>query len=312
MGILILSGLFLLFFQRWIGFIPLTMGGLLCLGFRQLKASPVEVGIITVFGDKVPVVVDEGLTLLLDWLPFDIIGIIIIEAETKNEDFKDRVSARCSDGATVTGTVSVTFRPDYDDDDPAVVANPMSAGEKLILYANSGQRKGVIEQLDDIIVDCVKEIARKDGHTPDGHTYEWMSSNPGEIAKILRAKLCDIPPDSTSALGSAKRMGIKIINIQVELIPSDKVSKTDEDKVVERLQRQAELEDITTYKLQVDELRNGFVEDNRLRVARGELPIPVPSYEEICAWVDKQRTLKEGKRTVIEAGKLVNFNNVPK
>ena len=292
-----LIGIVLLIFQMLTGFFFLLIAGLLCLGFKELKPSPLQIGIITVFGIKQPITV-KGQTLVLDWLPINIIGVIPVEARTVNLKFTDGVRARCADGATVTGEISITYVP-------------IQTGNNPILYDDIGQEKGVNEMLKDLAVDHIKEIARKDTtHTPKGHGYEWMTTNPQIISLLLTERLLGKSPMvGMNALGDTRTMGIKITTIKIDLIPSDSIRDTDEDNVKEDLQKKAEKKDLETFREMVDELYSSFVRNNETRKANSQPELPIPSYEELGKIVDKQKTLKAGARKVIEAGNLVTFTN---
>jgi hypothetical protein len=283
----------MLAFQKFSGFIPLTLGALLCLGFKELKPSPLETGIITVLGKKVPVLV-KGWVLLLDWLPIDIIGVVVIIGRTFSKDFKeaDRIIARCFDGTTVTGSVSITLVPDMEDD-PVGTIDWMSGGDKMILYDDNGQEEGVLRQVADMIVDHIKEIAKL-----PGHDYKWMVSEVVMIDESLKVRLQGKPHDTMLALGNLRTMGVKFVNVQTNLVASKAVQDADEDKAIEDLQRASEAKNTKTYVANVKKLMDADP---------GKL-----TFAEAAVIFDKVQTLKAGVRTVIEAGNLVTFTTPPK
>ena len=111
-----------------------------------------------------------------------------------------------------------------------------------------------------------------------------------------------------------RALGIVIMKCAVSVTLPDEIRNVDNNVEVEKREKEADLLDIRTMNLQVDETIRDFLKDKEMRIAAGENPasIIIPSRQEVWAMVDEQRTLKAKVRKVIQGGKLVNFSDTSK
>lgn len=182
------------------GLIPLALAVLSLRGFREIPADPPHVGILTLWGRRVPEILKEGLVLLANYLPF-FIDIILINTEKKNIDFvfenvrcrlredlsqaseddsENGVASELKSGGSVTVYVSMTLEPNQDDP------------EQLISYINSGPAEknvstgkvegGVIAIIEDMLGEDIRQM---------GSSLTWldMEFSQNRISAILIKKM---------------------------------------------------------------------------------------------------------------------------
>ena len=181
------------------------------LGYKELSGSqPREMGIITLYGKRTSARV-EGLILLLDWLPMNIIGVSIFNMQIDDRDsvITPEKSIRCADGVRMIGVVS------------------------MALQANGAN----------MCPSWLKDIAK----TP-GRTYQFMEDQNIEVAKQLRTRLED-PNNSLGGIANLG-VTIRKLEVILRPL-SDDIIKADQDQVVEVLERKAEEADTETINNQV-------------------------------------------------------------
>jgi len=284
MLILLTIGLATLFSGNYWGFIPFVIGMLLTKGFRTLSGSnPREIGLITFLGKRTTVTV-EGLTLLLDWLPIEIVGVAVFNMQQEDKDFPIE-NIRSSDNVRMKGTVSISFVPDVG---------------HLDKFDDAKQMEGVKALIDDMLPVWLQKLARGT-EANENHDYTWLESHPREMGEYLRNKLENTDPHDRDAVDIAN-LGVTIIKFSAKLTPSSaKIIATDEDITVEALQRKAELADSETVDLQAEQRHDRYV------VRMGAA---APTLKECRDEIIDERLMKEGKVTYTRGNQQnVNFRN---
>ena len=104
---------------------------------KNIPAKPPTIGIVTIRGERKPIVKKEGWHLLWPHFPFWY-DVVLVNVEKKNKDFHPK-DVRSKERAELDVEISITYTPDY------------KKAENLIEYLNSGGEKGVENILDDII-----------------------------------------------------------------------------------------------------------------------------------------------------------------
>jgi hypothetical protein len=229
MGTLLLIGIVSLFAGFIIGIIPIFLGvAMLLKGFRELSAAnPREAGLITFFGNRMDDTKVKGLIFIMDWLPFDIVGVTVFNMQKVDKEFPV-VSIRCCDGIRMNGSTFMSASPDEN---------------HLGKYDDAQRMDGIHAQFQDMHVTWLQEIAIQ-----PGHDYKWMETHPNEIAIELRKKL-----DAQSPLGNIENLGFKINKLQVRLKPiNTEVIKADESQTFEMLDRLGQVKDTKTINNQTE------------------------------------------------------------
>lgn len=272
--------------DNW-GWLTLTIGTSILISFRKLSPAPREVGVLTVLGVRTNIMV-EGITLVWDPFGIEIVGLqrFVIKQYTKEFPVD---SARCSDGVRVRGKAAISFFPDC------------SSASTLWQYYDAGESEGVFEQIDEIVVVGIQEIV--DGADDGvGRTYRWVETHPTKIAAELLVRIRSHRPISDSdELDDTRGLGIRIKKLQAPLTPINaEVIKADEDKVVELLQREAELRDTETVNKQAMS-RKKMYED------QGLTDVNIKACREEIMF---ERLSKDKKVNIVQGGRLVNLGTV--
>jgi len=152
---------------------------------RMLKASPPEIGLITIWGRRTSKFKKEGLILIAPFFPF-YYDVIPINVEKKNKDLPPQICMTPKDLAKSKVPLSYTYTPDKD---------------HLTEYINYGGSKGVENVLDDIIEEKVREWTMAEDEGPQ--TFEQLMKSKTEAVNILLKAIagqelvpainCDIP-----------------------------------------------------------------------------------------------------------------------
>lgn len=269
-GALLLIGGLGLFHGHLLSFIPLFLGvAMLLKGFRELSAAnPKEYGLITFFGIRTKTVV-KGLIFMLDWLPFDIVGVTVFDMRKVDKDFPIE-SIRCCDGVRVGGreAVSISLSPDEN-----------NLGE----FDDAEQMDGIHLQVDDMLPAWLQEIARQ-----DGHDYKWMETHTSEIRDELYRRLT-----TPNTKGSLIGLGVVINKLQVKLHPNNPdVIKADESSVIEILDRKGQELDTETINKQVNARYQRYIQEWR---DAGSPPDKKPSWKKCRREIFDERLAKAGK-----------------
>jgi len=163
------------------GVISVVIGlSLLIKCLRYIPATPPNIGLVTIFGERKPKVLREGWHLLWPFFPFWY-NAILVNVEKKNKDFHPK-SVRTNEQVELEVEVSITYTPDKD--------NP----KNTMKYINAGGKTGVENILDDIVEEQTREFAIK-------KTWVDCLAANEEIAKLLIEEIA----------GVTKEVGIKKI-----------------------------------------------------------------------------------------------------
>ena len=299
-GLLIYNGNF------WTGVFPFMIGFLMFKGFKQPEATPRRVWLLTFLGQKTDTIVDT-LTLVLDWIPVPLVGYVEFNMMQVDRDFPVKKPIKCTNGY-VNGSLSVSFKPDEDDDQP-YVSDWRSGAEKLHDFDNAGgttEIKLIENQLDDILTVWVQHFARN-------QTTEWMEEYGLELGNLLlpcimgRMDIDELrqhiptPFSDTSIMDSidelrntdiddTRELGIDIVKFQINLKASDAVIDARNNQGVEEANRRSELHNARTMNQKIAErtrlFREGVKDENGLVI------IPPDA-------LDKQPTMAEINRILI-------------
>lgn len=181
--------------QFW-GLVLLGLSVLSLLGLRKIPEDPPYVAIPTFWGRRLPYMLREGWKLFAPWFPF-LLDFVLILVTRRNEDFRF-TNVRCKlrdsnpdipeedtgkgdpkSGGSVTVNVSVTWRPDWTDD---------NAPDRLIEFLNSGQ-DGDLDKgtgVRTIMRDMLAEDLRHSGRT---RSWEQMVFGQDRLSVLLLTKM---------------------------------------------------------------------------------------------------------------------------
>lgn len=218
-----------------IGFLFFIILGALFLGsFLKTKIPTKHKGIVTIWGARKLIVKNEGTRLLAPSWPFRY-TVIPIDVSVYSYDFKftdirtrsltpDYTGDIQSNGTPSLSTtraggeleidVSTSFRPAYSDP------------SRLINYQNNGERQGVLDIMDDIVGDILRQ---------SGQDYDWerFTFSKKEVAEKIREALERHQKDND--------LGIEIIRVNIARISEKgRLKEAAEDLAVEEQQRRAE------------------------------------------------------------------------
>ena len=183
--------------ENWWGLIPFIIGVLMAFGFKILRDSPPQAGLLSVLGQKTNVRVD-GWTLLFK--PFGIKVIDIVLFDTVKVDFTIPIeNITCVDLGIVDGIVSLSI-------------SPGKTGNELRKYDNVGQLEGVKLQLNDILEVAVQQIAEM-----EGHTTHYMTTKGVEIGLKLKERVEAKNANDHDESDDKRGLGIEIHKLQIKL-----------------------------------------------------------------------------------------------
>jgi len=163
---------------------------ILCL--RSVPNRPPHIGVVVIWGSRLPIVKKEGWHIFAPFPPF-MYTVTMIDVEKVNLDFdfedircrariegkkKDQQEGENKDdtpyaGGEISLRVSLTYYPDF---------KTKNSGYRLISFLNSGEHDGIERIIKDLIEEDVREIARD-------NTWEQVTFSSGMIKKRLVLKL---------------------------------------------------------------------------------------------------------------------------
>ena len=173
-----------IFFSIGIGILGAT-GIFLYVCLRRIPARPPYVGVVVIWGKRLPIVIPEGWHVFAPFFPF-MYTVTMVNVEKVNIDItfpNIRCKARLEDqevkqgdpraGGEISAKISYTYYPDY---------KTQKSGQRLISFINSGGHEGVQRIVKDLIEEDVREMA---------HDYSWeqITFSTGDIKKSLVKKL---------------------------------------------------------------------------------------------------------------------------
>lgn len=286
-----------------LGFIPFVFGGLMIQGFSWPKDNTTsKVWLIRCFGQITTTKV-TGLTFLMDWLPFEIVGKVEIDLAQKDHDFMLKKPIRCSDGV-------------YLDNKKSLISTGMQAdnrsGESLKDFQNVGGMKGAIEQLDDMLTMILEPIASL-------HTSEWMETHGAEIKDlilpIVEGKVGMKNGNGNPDNDDARHLGLIFPKFQVVLVAPEEVIKARNNNRVQIEKREAELINTETMHMQIMDRYRLFSEGRKDK--GGNIIVPptpanlIPSLVEIRAMIIQENLMQAGKVSEVTNKGGVNIVQTP-
>ncbi len=229
---LLVLGLYMLLQVNLWGLVPFVLGGIMMQGIKGPVSKPTKkVWLLTFFGKQTDTVV-EGLTMVLDWLPIDVVGFIEVDMAQIDHDFILKKKIRCLDNVYMSGSVSVSMKPNK--------AN-------LQGFLSIGEIEGAKKQLDDLLTVWVQVFAK------DKTSAEMEIAGEEMINKLLKL-ISGLPTPDTdpdSHVDDTRGFGLEFPKFQVVLNLPDEVIKTRNNRLTELAEREAELEDTETINQQI-------------------------------------------------------------
>jgi hypothetical protein len=143
---LLLMGATMAASSNWWGMLPFLLGAYLAMGFRILKDSPRQAGLISVLGKKTSTKV-EGLTLVFEPFGWRVISVVIFEIRKIDIPNFEVKNIRCSDGVIVSGIVDMQVMIDT------------STGEQLKSFDDIGGAEGLTVLLPGMFETALQEVA---------------------------------------------------------------------------------------------------------------------------------------------------------
>ena len=209
---------------------------------RKFPATPPYVGLVTIWGERKPVIKKEGWRILAPFPPFMIDGIPV-NVEKKNKDFHPK-DVRTLEQAELEIEISVTWTPDKD------------TGENLIEYINAGGRENVENILDDIIEEKIREFAIDKG-------WQDCLRAKADIAKVLIKEITGIEEDIQitqirrgNGLAKIPSLGIVLNRLNIGTMkPKGKLAEESERIALEQREMEAEAIELKHVKERTKELQ---------------------------------------------------------
>ena len=233
-------------------------------GLKSIPAvNPPCIGVLTIWGKKMNVILKEGLVLIAPYLPF-LLDLVLIDVVKKNEDFIiENVRCRSEEGegksgGAVTVKVGITWIPDE--------KNPVN-------YINSGGEQGVRDIMKDMLDEDVRQMGRK-------KTWQDMTFATDDMAIQLILKLVGREREDegvekkelkryydlketerkdsqktfpilgkilSSGVADEHKLGIKFLRLNVKSVePEGELKKNAEKVAIEEQQRKAEFYEADT------------------------------------------------------------------
>lgn len=232
--------------------VPLIM---LTVGFKKIPAEPPHIAVVTIWGNKIRGVKDEGYALTAPYFPF-LHDLIMQDNEVENIDHtfhtlpcnskardKKPVEEELHDfnmGGTVFADLSISYVINED-------------GQAAINFIDYGGHDGIKNQILDMIGQYLRRIA-------NWNTYRKMTSSNGEITACLIKLLTGqdagsarheieqfINQMSSNPIPDTHNMGIKFKKINLPRIyPEGKLAEVAEQQAVELEERRRDKEDMKT------------------------------------------------------------------
>lgn len=192
MGFLSILGIIFLLLEMFLigGILVGIVILLVFISLRRIPNRPPHVGVVTVWGRRVPHVLSEGWHLFAPYPPF-MYSAILLSVERKNKDFAP-TDVRSKEKVELRIEVAITWMPDKEN------------GESLITYLDSGGKEGVEDILEDIIEERCREFAI-------GVKWEDALAANVEIARRLIREIAGVEEDPDI---TAIRRGGGIVKIQ--------------------------------------------------------------------------------------------------
>jgi len=216
---------------------------------RFVQNRPPYVGLVVIWGRKIPVLKKEGWHILAPFFPF-MYAINRINVEKVNLDFTFE-DIRCrflkkesgekdvpQAGGEVSVNISLTYFPDY---------KTSQSGYRLISFINSGEHKVVEEIVKDLLEEDMRQMARD-------NTWEEVTFSADEIKQNLVHKLTgeylteEIAEElNKNGLPDIADLGIKITRFNVGKVKEQgELAEVAGQLAKEQQERRAEIEELKT------------------------------------------------------------------
>ena len=241
-SVLFIIGLIATIKTLW-GLLPLAIAGiLLAVCLRQIPYRPPYVGIVVIWGRRLPIVKREGWRLLAPFFPF-LYTVTLVNVEKKNSDFVPR-DVRSAEEAQLRVEVSITWTPDKNDP------------KALIEYINSGGKSGTEDILADIIEEKIREWAI-------GKPWEECLRANVEAAEMLIREITGVEEQIEirkirrgNGLAKVRSLGIVINRLNIGTIKVlGRLAEEAELTAREQRQREAEKIEIAHVAERINELK---------------------------------------------------------
>ena len=226
----------IILFPLYLSFIGVVLASLGILawwaGDTRLPADPRTAGILTFWDSFITVggepVVIGGRTILANYFPF-FLGVVSFEITNRDKDFP--ISVLSSDNVPLEGVISITLRPDVND---------------AIDYIQAGKMENILTQLDDIVYEKSKAVART-----------LTADQIAKQSELISGPLCNHVSNKLEE-GS---FGVTIEKVQSRFdLPKD-VIEAMKQKVREVHEREGEYEEYRTMMGAAVELQKKYAQD---------------------------------------------------
>lgn len=179
--------------EWWAGFIVFLVLMTLFVrnGINVIVPDPPHKGVLVFLSKRYPVLLDEGWC----WLPLSpyIFNAIPIPVVKINRDFPT-MTVRTPDTAEIKIAVSITFTPGKVEE-----KSDREKAQALIAYLNSGEEKGVLEIIEDVISDTIRHWAFSTDEGP-ATWKEAVAAGDDARAAITKAVLGNVLPSIHSSI----------------------------------------------------------------------------------------------------------------
>ena len=266
--------------------------------FRFISSSPPYVALTTLWNkrkwrknEKVEIK-QEGLRFFAPFFPF-YYSYIPIKIEKFNHTFhykNIRCKAKNKEGEIFSGgeveiTIEITITPDYETDE----------GERLISFIDSGMMEGIIDILDGVIEEDIRQM---------GKEYDWeaITFASDELVSRLLKKLTgrEAYQDQTTGdlqqeaqkngLPDVRSLGIKFWRFNVGQIKEQgQLEKYAESRAIEEQQREAEVYEVETEITQAKQLMTAYKEVDQEK-----------TLEECILEIRRRKAIREGHGTIYD------------
>jgi len=160
----------------------LIIGLFILSGMKKISADPPHVGLLTKWGEKKPIIYNEGWIFLF----LKPIFLNVIEINVKKRDKVTKIDARPSDLSEISMPITITWSPNCED------------GQDLINFVDNGKHESIEERLNEMISQRIREWLASENEGPE----TWMEARAaGELAamaivkRIVKDNLDKIPSD---------------------------------------------------------------------------------------------------------------------
>lgn len=238
---------------------------------RFIQNRPPYVGLVVIWGRKIPVVKKEGWHILAPFFPF-MYAINRINVEKRNldftfEDIRCRFLKKENDekgvpqaGGEVSVNISMIYFPDY------------HSGHRLISFINAGEHRQVEKMIEKILEEDMRQMARD-------NTWEEITFSAEEIKRKLVLKLTGeelteevVEELNKNGLPDIADLGIKITRFNIGKVKEQgELTEAAGQLAKEQQDRRAELEELKTiYEMLKKYKRLGVPVDEALDAIQAE------------------------------------------